>query len=142
MRTNVFVFGLIAVFCFVTDVVYWFNSSDPTGTACLGICGGLGVMIGGYLAFTDRRIGAMAQDRPDAEISDGAGELGNFVPSSWWPILIGFFVGVTLLGTIFAMWLALIGGISLVASVSGLVFENILDDEPRPHAVSSLEPHH
>ena len=142
MRTNGFMFALFGLFSFVTDVIYWFASKDPTGTACLGISGGLGAMIAGYLIFTDRRIGAMPQDRPDAEISDGAGELGNYVPASWWPILIAFSVALLLVGLIFAMWLALIGGLTLITGVSGLIFENILTDEPRPQAVSSLAPHH
>jgi hypothetical protein len=142
MRTNGLIFALFGTFSIVCDVIYWFASKDPTGTACLGISSGLGFMIAGYLIFTDRRIGAMAQDRPDAEISDGAGEIGNFVPASWWPILIALSVAVLLVGLIFAMWLALIGALGLITSVSGLIFENLLTEDPRPQAVSSFSSHH
>jgi hypothetical protein len=141
MRVNGYMFALIGLFCVVTDVIYWVYSKDPTGTACLGISAGLGFMIAGYLLFTDRRIGATPQDRPNAEISDGAGEIGNFTPYSWWPIAIAFSVMLLCLGMIFAMWLALIGGIGLVAAVSGLIFENVLTDDPLPPAVSGLGGH-
>jgi hypothetical protein len=142
VRTNGYLFALIGVFCIVTDVVYWSYSKDPSGTAVLGITSGLGFMIGFYLLFTDRRVGTTPQDQELGEISDGAGELGHFTPWSWWPIAIGFSVALVMLGLIFAMWLALLGGIGVVTTVCGLVFENILTDEPRPAVTSQLGAHH
>jgi len=88
VRSNAAVFGILAVFCTIADIVYWFGSKDPTGTTALGISAGLGILISFYLYFTVSRIGEQPQDINDAEIADGAGELGHFSPASWWPLVI------------------------------------------------------
>ena len=82
MKVEGAVFNFFGVFAAVSGFIYWWFSRDPTGTAAMALCAGLGVLIGGYLLFTGRRIGMRPQDLPDAEVADGAGELGHFTPGS------------------------------------------------------------
>ncbi len=124
MKVEGLVFAVFTFFLSITAVVYWFTSKDPTGTAALAISSGLGVLVGGYLLVTARRMGPRPSDLPDAEVADGAGEVGHFSPGSYWPFFISAMVCIALLGFIFGIWLALIGVIGTVATVMGLVFEH------------------
>ncbi|WP_250292015.1 cytochrome c oxidase subunit 4 [Frankia sp. CiP1_Cm_nod1] len=125
MKIEGVVFLVFTIFCAVVDVVYWFTSQDPTGTVALALCGGLGLLVGGYLLFTARRIGARPQDLPDAEVADGAGELGHFTPGSYYPVFIALSASLVGLGIVFGVWLALIGGLLTLFFVTGLLFENL-----------------
>jgi hypothetical protein len=139
MKVESIVFGLLAVFCAVVTPIYWFTSHDPTGTAALAISGGLGLLIGGYLGFTARRLGPRPQDLPDAEVEEGAGDLGHFSPGSYYPFFIGASTTLILLGIIFGVWLALLGAAMLLVFVTALLFEYYV--HPPPIDTDST-PHH
>ncbi len=49
----------------------------------LALSGLLCLMCGGYFWFVSRRIDLRPEDRDDAEIADGAGEIGFFSPGSY-----------------------------------------------------------
>ena len=76
MKIEGLLFALLAVFFVVVSGVYWALSHDPTGFTCLILTGGLAFIIGYYLLFTARRLEARPEDRLDAEISEGSGEMG------------------------------------------------------------------
>ena len=63
MKVEGLVFSIIGVFLGAAGLVYWFLSKDPTGTAALGVSFGFGMLIGGYLLFTARRMEPRPQDR-------------------------------------------------------------------------------
>ena len=124
MKIEARVFGLLAGFLIVTAVIYWFLSEDPTGTTLIAICSGLGLMIGYYLWFTARRFdGVRPEDRLDANIEDGAGEIGFFPPHSWWPFALAVGSALFCLGFVIGMWLLIAGAVVTVWAVSGLVLE-------------------
>ncbi len=119
-----YLFAFIGVFMAVMDVIYWFSSYDWTGTTCIALTAGLGLLVAFYLVFTARRMGPRPEDRPDAEISEGAGDLAHFSPASHWPIALAASTVVGLLGFIFGLWLTFIAiGLILFSGV-GLLFEN------------------
>jgi hypothetical protein len=107
----------------ITAVIYGLLSGEPAGTAALAFTGGLSFLVGYYLLFTARRIDSRPEDRQNAEIVDGAGELGFYSPHSWWPLAVGFSAAVTFAGIVFGWWLFLIGAGLGAMSVVGLVFE-------------------
>lgn len=123
MKVESVLFGFIAVFLLIVTVVYWLMSEDPTGTACLALSGGLALMIGYYLWFTSRRMEARPEDRGDADISEGAGEMGFFSPHSWWPIYAAGAVTITAIGLIFGPWLFLVGFVLVLITATGFLFE-------------------
>jgi hypothetical protein len=130
MKVEGLVFSVFTSFLGVTAVVYWYTSKDPTGTAALAISSGLGLLIGGYLLVTAKRLGPRPSDLADAEVDDGAGELGHFSPGSYWPFFISMSAALMLLGAIFGIWLALIGAIGTFATLMGLMFEHFVNRHP------------
>ena len=67
------------------------------------------------------------EDYEDAEIADGAGELGFFSPGSWWPLLIALSASVTAVGT--ALWLPwlLAAGAAVPRDIAGGFVDHYLD---------------
>ena len=88
MKVEALIFNIIAVFCVVAAAVYGFWAQEPIGTTALVLSGGLTGLIGGFFWFVSRRIDARPEDRKDADIADGAGELGFFSPGSYWPFAL------------------------------------------------------
>src|SRR5581483_9739225 len=90
VRTEFKVFGLVAVLLVGGAVGYafWTYGShghvEHAGTTALGLSGVLCAMIGVYCWFVSRRIDPRPEDRPDAEIADGAGRVGFFAPAGFW----------------------------------------------------------
>ena len=124
MKVEALIFNIIAVFCFVAATVYGIWSQEPIGTTALVLSGGLTILVGGYFWFVSRRIDPRPEDRKDAEIADGAGELGFFSPSSYWPFAIGLSAALMGLGlAFFYTWLLVIAGAALLIAIGGLLFE-------------------
>ncbi len=124
MKVEALIFNLIAVFCIVAAAVYGFWSREPIGTTALILSAGLTGLIGGFFWFISRRIDARPEDRKDAEIAEGAGELGFFSPASYWPFGIAVGAAITGYGMAFwYYWLIAIGVVALLVTIGGLLFE-------------------
>ena len=124
MKVEALIFNIIALFCVIAAVVYGFWSNEPIGTTALALSGALTGLIGGFFWFVSRRIDARPEDRKDADIADGAGELGFFSPGSYWPF--GLALSAALMGlalAFFYTWLILIAGAALLITIGGLLFE-------------------
>ena len=132
MRIESRVFLLTSGFLFLAALVYALATKqsanghgiEPVGVAALILSGGLTLIIGSFFSFVSRRIDARPEDRADAEIAEGAGELGFFSPGSYWPIGIAGAAAITGFGLAFAqIWLVLVGLVAILATVGGLLFE-------------------
>ena len=123
MKIEGYLFAFYAVFLIPVTIVYWILSQDPTGTTCLALSIALAFMVGYYLLFTARRMEARPEDRPDAEISEGSGEIGFFPPHSWWPIALAASFTVVMVGLVIGPFLAMIGAGFLVVATLGFLFE-------------------
>jgi hypothetical protein len=124
LKTESRIFLIIAMFCFVTTVVYAAWAREPVGIVGISLTGGLCFIIGTYFWFISRRLEPRPEDNPDAEMSDGAGELGFFSPGSYWPIGLG--AGAALTGislAFFYPWLIAIAVGVVLVMVCGMVFE-------------------
>jgi len=124
VKVEALVFNIIAIFCIAAAVVYGVWSREPIGTTALVLSAGLTGLIGGFFWFISRRIEARPEDRKDADIADGAGELGFFSPSSYWPL--GVALSAALMGLALAFWygwLIVIALVALLVTVGGLLFE-------------------
>jgi hypothetical protein len=88
------------------------------------LTGGLTLIIGTYFRFVSRRVRMRPEDNIEAEISDGAGELGFFSPGSYWPIGMAGSASVIGVALAFGLWWMVAIGIALIlGTVGGLVFE-------------------
>jgi hypothetical protein len=124
VKVESIIFNIIAVFCVVAAAVYGFWSREPIGTTALVLSAGLTGLIGGFFWFISRRIDARPEDRKDAEIADGAGELGFFSPGSYWPLGLALSTGLMGLALAFwYIWLVLIAIFALLITIGGLLFE-------------------
>jgi protein-S-isoprenylcysteine O-methyltransferase Ste14 len=140
MKVEGLLFAFLAAFFAVITTVYWLLSRDPTGSACLGLTFGLSFIIGYYLLFTARRMEARPEDRGDAEIAEGAGEMGFFAPHSWWPIALAFSFFLVGAGLVFGPFLMAIGFGFILVTVTGFVFEYYLGiNRSQAQTLSALE---
>ncbi len=123
MKIEGWLFGCGTVFYALAAVVYWLLSEEPVGTVALSFTAGLAFLIGYYMLFTGNRVDERPEDRLDADIAEGAGELGFYSPHSWWPLAVAAFAAITFLGIVYGWWLFIIGAGGAALSVIGMVFE-------------------
>ncbi len=123
MKVEAWVFGFLAVFFGLVAPSYWYLSGDPTGTSALVMTLALALLVTFYLGFHAKKMDPRPEDRQEAEIVDGAGELGFFPPYSWWPLWCACALWLCVLGVVFGWWLALLGVGAGSAALMGWVFE-------------------
>ena len=123
MKVEGRIFLGFVVFMAVATVVYWALSKEVAGSTALAFTTFMTFLVGYYLLFTARRIDDRPEDDDNAEIADGAGDLGVFSPHSWMPLAVAGSASVMTLGTVFGWWLAIAGLFFLILSVMGFVFE-------------------
>jgi cytochrome c oxidase subunit IV len=124
MKVEARLFDVITVFFFVAAIVYGFWAKEVVGIVGLILTGGLSLIVASYFHFVARRTLERPEDNPDAEIADGAGEMGFFSPGSYWPV--GVAAAAALAGLALAfwqVWLIVIATVCLLLTVGGLVFE-------------------
>ena len=130
MTTEWRIFGGVAGFLYLATVIYgwwsWyqFDSVEWIGTIALVLSGTLCLMCGLFFWFVSRRIDPRPEDRPDAEIAEGAGEMGFFSPGSYWPVGIALAAAVAAVGMAYWLWWLIAAGmIGAVVGASALLFE-------------------
>ncbi|MGV9671983.1 cytochrome c oxidase subunit 4 [Gordonia sp. NPDC003504] len=130
MKVEARLFELLTAFFFLAGVIYTLCTVFTSrGVEWVGVVGmffsaGLTLIAGTYFRFVARRVEIRPEDYEDAEIEDGAGELGFFSPHSWWPILIAG--SAAMFAIAFAtgnIWLAIFAAACIIGSACGLVFE-------------------
>ncbi len=135
MKPEAYFYLGVTTFFIVIGAVYWFTSYEDAGSVMLATSALLGLLAGGFLLYQSRRIQPRAEDRPDATIREGAGDVGSFPTASRWPFVLAF--GATVLGTglVFGVWLVVAGGVLSAMAVVGLARESHGQrgwDEPLP----------
>ena len=123
MKAEAWIFAICTVFLVLVSPTYWLVTSDWTGTSALVMTTLLTLMVTIYLGFHAKNMEPRPEDRKDAEIADGAGELGFFPPYSWWPLWCGACLAVMVLGVVIGWWLFIIGVMLGAVALSGWIFE-------------------
>jgi cytochrome c oxidase subunit IV len=139
MKSEYKLFGIVTLFLFAACALYWWWTDysfgkdgysdvhpgpDYIGVVALALSGLLCLMCGGYFWFVSRRIDPRPEDRDEAEIAEGAGEIGFFSPGSYWPFglaLAAVTVGIGLV--YFYWWLIAAGMVAILLATGGLLFE-------------------
>ncbi|MFD4432912.1 cytochrome c oxidase subunit 4 [Nocardia sp. NPDC058497] len=136
MRIEARIFELLTAFFILVGIVYGFFTAQSrtgiewAGTTAIVLTAGLSLIIGTYFRFVARRIDLRPEDYEEAEIVDGAGDLGFFSPGSFWPITLAAAGSVTALGlAFFQMWLIALGVVLVLTAAAGLVFEYYIGAE-------------
>src|SRR3954469_18330285 len=130
MKSETWIFVACTVFLVLVTPAYALvthasdHGMDWTGVSALTMATLLTAMVSLSLGFHANRMEPRPEDLKNAEIADGAGELGFFPPYSWWPLWCALTLGVIVFGTAMAAyWLVIIGGALGIIALSGLVFE-------------------
>jgi len=124
MKVEARIFEIIAGFFFLCAIIYAWLAKESVGIVGLTLTGGLALIIGTYFRFISRRLEGRPEDEPEAEVADGAGELGFFSPGSYWPA--GLAASAALVAVSIAYWLPwaiIISTAILLLMVGGLLFE-------------------
>jgi Cytochrome c oxidase subunit IV len=130
MKVEGYLFAFLAMFLLPVDVVYWFASHDPTGTTAIALAVLLGTLVASYLLVTGRRMDERPEDNPDAEVADGAGEMGFFSPYSWAPLWCAGSAATIFAGVVFGWWLTFLGVAFAIPAVGSMIFEYYHEDAP------------
>jgi hypothetical protein len=130
MKIEAWLFGITTVFLVLVSPAYWFitdagpSGADWTGTSALVMTTLLAAMVTLYLGFHANRMDPRPEDRKEAEILEGAGELGFFPPFSWWPMWCAMCLGTIVLAVATAAWWLMVIGVVLGAlALCGWIFE-------------------
>jgi Cytochrome c oxidase subunit IV len=113
MKVEAILLLFLGLFFGIVGVVYWFWSYEQAGTAMLiGTCT-LGFLPGSYYWYWHKRMGKRVEDRDDATIAEGAGDIDSFPSTSIWPFVLGMGAFLTVNSLVFGIWL-IFPGISLI----------------------------
>jgi hypothetical protein len=141
MRANANLFWMLSLFFGIISVVYalWTmfdyqgnplnelkneTGVEWAGTVALALSSVLATFLAFYLTITQRAQGGeLPEDRLDAVIDDGDPEVGQFSPWSWWPVTLGFGLGLVFLGLAVGIWIALIGAPVVLVAIIGWNYE-------------------
>jgi len=127
MKIEAKMFMYLTAFFFVIGIIYLvlIGDQEPVGAVAILLTGGLTLIVGTFLAFSGRRLQTIRpEDDEEAEVSDGAGDLGFFSPGSYWPVTMAFTAAVFAIATAFLLvWLMVIAAAFLIMAICGLLFE-------------------
>ena len=130
MKAEAWIFASCTIFLVLVTPAYWLvtaagdTGGDWTGTSALVMTTLLAAMMTFYLGFHAKRMDPRPEDRSDAVIADGAGELGFFPPYSWWPLWTAMSLGTGVFGIATgAWWLFIIGALLGALALVGWIYE-------------------
>jgi membrane protease YdiL (CAAX protease family) len=132
VKAEAWIFAGCTIFLVLVTPAYWLvtdasaqtDGGDWTGTSALAMTTLLTLMVTIFLGFHAKKMDPRPEDRKDAEIADGAGELGFFPPYSWWPLWCALALGAAVFAVAMgAWWLVIIGGVFGGVALSGWIYE-------------------
>jgi Cytochrome c oxidase subunit IV len=125
MRGEWFLALCTAVFLLIVGLIYWIWSGEVSGTVMLIFgCFAYGLMfMFMLLVFLRRKRIPRAEDRLDATMEEGEGEIAFFPANSMWPVAMGLGAVGLALGLAFGKWFWVIGGILMLGALIGFTVE-------------------
>ena len=125
MKIETTLFGAGVVFFTPLAIIYGIVTSwhEPAGAAALFLTAGLALLVALYFWITGRRIDPRPEDDGNADISEGAGDQGEFAPFSWWPLPLAASGALAFAGLAVGWWLVGIAAVTGAIALVGWVFE-------------------
>ncbi|MBQ0862737.1 cytochrome c oxidase subunit 4 [Streptomyces sp. A73] len=123
MKLEAILFAGVALFFACVTIPYALYGDDPAGTAAVLIACLMASLVSFFLMVQYKRRGIRPEDRRGGEIHERGGPMGFFPAGSPYPVLTALGVAVLGTGTVFGLWLALIGAGVTGAGVFGFVFQ-------------------
>lgn len=115
----------VTLFLAVVGIIYWFTSTEDSGTVLLIFGGAAYGILFSYLllSYLRRRRIPRPEDRDDATSTDGAGEVGFFPNASIWPAGMGLGFVLIGVGLVFGAWFWIMGAILALGAIIGFGVE-------------------
>ena len=126
LHVETWIFLWLTLFFATAAVIYAFLApTEPVGIVALTLTAGLTLIIGTFLRFVSRRLEQpRPEDNDNAEVSDGAGDIGFFSPGSYFPFFMAACVALLAVATAYLLvWLMVIGVGFLIWVICGFIFE-------------------
>ncbi|MGP3985929.1 aa3-type cytochrome oxidase subunit IV [Streptomyces sp. 3N207] len=123
MKLEAILFAGVALFFACVTIPYALYGDDPAGTAAVLIATLMASLVSFFLTVQYKRRGVRPEDRRDGEIHERGGPLDFFPARSPYPVLTALGVATLGTGTVFGLWLALIGAGLTGAGVCGFAFQ-------------------
>ncbi len=123
MKIEANVFFLPGLFFLLIAFIYGFltDFQEMVGFPAILLTAGLALMVGVYFKMLERRHGARAEDRDDADIAELSGDQGFYAPWSWWPLVLALGGAIAFVAMAVGWWLmvpaAMVGTVGLVGWV-------------------------
>lgn len=131
MKSNIVVLLVIGAYYLLTAILYtvWNALAGQEFEATGSIAMLLSAVLAGFLAFflmmVNKSQGGilLPEDHPQADVDDADPNLGHFSPWSWWPLVLGFAIGLVFLGLAVGYWIIFLGIPFVLIAVVGWTFE-------------------
>ncbi len=123
MKVEGLLIGASGALFLVVTPVYWLMSGEIIGSVALLLSFLLCAMMTAYMVVWGRKHDTRLEDNKDAEIIEGAGELGFFPPKSIWPFWVALTIQIIFLGPVFGWWISIIGIALGIWAVVGWTYE-------------------
>ena len=124
MRTYALFLIGIGVFFGAIGLIYWFFSYEDGGFLMLIGTALLGTFPGSYYLWWSHHMKLQADDDPDADVAEGAGDVGSFPASSIWPFILGMGALFACLTFVLGLWFAPIAATLLISGAIGGTVES------------------
>ncbi len=135
MKAEAKLFLILIPFFVVVAVFYGYMTDfkELMGLPAITMTGLMFALIGWYLLYTRNHLSKNADGpnsdymRPEddllGQVDQGAGELGDFAPQSWWPFPLALGGAIIFMGIAVGWWLVYIGVAVAAVAIVGWVFE-------------------
>jgi hypothetical protein len=120
---SLFLIGIGAFFG-VIGLVYWFWGYEDGGFLMLIGTALLGIFPGSYYLWWSHHMKLQPDDDPDADVAEGAGDIGSFPASSIWPFFLGMGALFATLTFVLGLWFAPIAATLLISGAIGGTVES------------------
>jgi hypothetical protein len=131
MKSNIVILSVLGGYFLLSGTAYivWNilagNEFEPTGS--LGLL--LSAVLAGFIAFFLNSVNKsqggilLPEDSQVADIDDADPNIGHFAPWSWWPLVLGFSVGLAFLGLAVGFWIIFLAIPFVLVAITGWTYE-------------------
>ena len=131
MKNNVVILSLLGGYFLLSGIAYivWNilagNEFEATGSIGLLLSAILAGFIAFFLNMVNRSQGGilLPEDQPTADIDDADPNIGHFSPWSWWPLVLGFSIGLAFLGLAVGFWIIFLAIPFVLVAITGWTYE-------------------
>ena len=131
MKSNIVILLVLGAYFLLLGTAYiiWniLAGNEFEATGSLGLL--LSAVLAGFIAFFLNMVNKsqggilLPEDSLVADIDDADPNIGHFAPWSWWPLVLGFSVGLAFLGLAVGFWIIFLAIPFVLIAITGWTYE-------------------